>query len=160
MDLNRRSLIESTLATIPLSLAGCGEAKSNQNSRGESTSDMRNIPSPTLVSHDIQTGAVGGYELVATIKNDTNQMLNRAVAEVSVFNNNKRLARGRAAIIDLSAGYSAEETALLDGFQPDEVTNYKIKMVGETEDFDETKSKTYNFEGSGFRQRLYGDSTG
>lgn len=150
---------------IAIAVAGCtsdgGSGESGDDTgdtttpTGESTSE-EGIGPPTLVSHDIARGATGGYDMAVTVKNTTDQELNRAVGEVAVFSDSERLATGRAAAIDLSPGISAEESALLEAFSADAVTHYTITMVGETEDYEETRSTEHEFTGDEFREKLGG----
>jgi len=86
--------------------------------------------------------------------NETDTNLNRGYGEVKVFNNDTRLASGQAAVIDLSAGNTGEDSALLEEFVASDVTSYTITMTGETEDYGETGSTENEFTGDEFREKL------
>jgi hypothetical protein len=142
-------------------IAGCtggdgGEGGDGGDNSGDGGGgDDPSLPPPTLESHDVQS-MTGGYELVVTMTNGTDQVLNRAVGEVAVYDGDTRLANARAAVIDLESGVTDSESALLEQFRPDDVTRYTITMSGETEEFEETGTKEHEFDGAAFRDRLSG----
>jgi hypothetical protein len=139
--------------------AGCTSDNSGDNPEGGNGND--GTPEgeaaggpPTLLEHDVARGPAGGYDVMVSMENETEQELTRAVGEVAVFNDNERLSTGRAAAIDLPPGVSTEESALLEQFRADDVTHYTITMVGETPDYEETATTEHEFSGDEFREKL------
>lgn len=149
--MDRRTYLGAVVATTVV--AGCSSDSSSGESNSDETETSRPNP-PTLVEHDISRGPTGGYEVTVTMANETDTDLNRGYGEVKVFNNDTRLASGQAAVIDLSAGNTGEESALLEEFAASDVTSYTITMTGETEDYGETQSTENEFTGDDFREKL------
>lgn len=144
-------LAGSSLATV--AVAGCTSGNGNAgNGDGDETNG---ISPPTLENHDVQQ-APGGWDVEVTMSNETESLLNRAIGKVSIYEDNTRLADGRAAVIDLEPGITSTETALLSDFAPEDVTHYTITMSGETEDYEETDTEEFEFDGDEFRNRLSG----
>ena len=149
--MKRREYLLAGSCVTMTALAGCNGNGSdgNEAENGETES----AAPPTLESHDIQQ-MVGGVEVVVAMSNQTEEMLNRAYGEVNVYNDDTRLANGRAAVIDLESGITDSESALLEEFSPDDVTHYTITVSGETEDFEKTESEEFEFDGEELRNRL------
>lgn len=156
--MNRREYLITGCSIVVMPVAGCTSDTDNSGDTGNSNGEAKteaSLTSPTLESHDVQP-MTGGYEMVVTMTNTTESVLIRAVGEVAIYNDNTRLANGRAAVIDLEPGVTDNESALLEDFSPDDVTHYTITMSGETEDYEETKSEEVGFGGDEFRDRLSG----
>jgi len=146
-----------TVGAVAVFGAGCTSDNSGENPEGGNDGTPEGSAAggpPTLLEHEVARGPTNGYDVMVSMKNETEQELTRAVGEVAVFNDNERLATGQAAAIDLPPGVSTEESALLEGFRVDDVTHYTITMVGETPDFEETASTEHEFTGEDFRQKL------
>lgn len=133
--------------------SGDGSEGNNGDSDGETERNQGSLVPPTLESHDVRP-MTGGYEVEVTMTNEMESVLNRAVGEVDVYNDNTRIADGRAAIIDLGAGITGSASALLPQLNPGNVTHYTITMTGETEEFEETNTEEHEFDGEEFRNRL------
>lgn len=160
--MNRRKWLVTVGSLTLVSVAGCsGGSSGGSDSGGSDSSDSNNeatdteesLTPPTLESHDIQP-MTGGYEMTITMTNETEVVLDRAVGEVKVYDGDTRLTDGRAAVTDLESGVTSSESALLEEIRPDDVTRYTITMSGQTEDYEETGSEQFEFDGEEFRSRL------
>lgn len=160
--MHRRKWLVTVGSLSLASVAGCSggsgggsDSGGSDSSEGnnEATNTEESLAPPTLESHDIQP-MTGGYDMTVTMTNETEVVLDRAVGEVAVYDGDTRLTDGRAAVVDLEPGVTSTETALLEEIRPDDVTRYTITMSGQTQEYEETESEQFEFDGEEFRSRL------